>query len=79
MIERMVHFLESITVFWGAFQSAVGVELCVALTDAYNITTVRSWYQSPGMDCILFHVKFEGELSNPVLRNNATFYKKIGV
>lgn len=31
------------------------------------------------MDCVLFHVKFEGGLTCPVLKNRGTLYEKVRV
>jgi hypothetical protein len=57
---------------WVVFHSVALLRLCVVLTDTYNIKVLCSWYRSIDVDCILFHVNFEGGLSMSVLRNRAT-------
>jgi hypothetical protein len=53
----MQTFLDSIADFW-ALQSVALLGFCAAVTDAYNVGVLLSWYHSIDMDCTLFHVKF---------------------
>lgn len=77
-ISRMLGFLGS-AVVWDALQYVVDLGLWVVFTDAYNTAVARSWCHSIAVDCILFHMKFEGGWSISILRNRGTLFKKIGI
>lgn len=71
----MVGFVESIPTFGGTAISRF-LPLCVDLADAYKLDNACLWYHSIDMECLLFHIDFECELSISDLRKTAISFQK---
>jgi hypothetical protein len=65
----MLDFPGLITPFEGTLEFVAVLGFSVELMDVYNIGIHRYQCQSIDIDCILLHVKSEGELPISVLRN----------